>query len=332
MPEIYDLSSPAHRQLLSHEIKRQIDAFCVDRYSDGPRGHLGASLIGHPCSRYLWYNFRWVRQEKFSGQMYRLFNRGHREEERFVEWLKGAGFEVHEFDLNWLPDDKIKIGKHKDQLIKEVPPEYLEWAKNEGVDLCKKQFRISACNGHFAGSLDGIGVIPLKFVPTGEYVLLEFKTSGTGPKKFGKMIENGLQVAKPQHWAQTCTYGYNYGIKYIVYLMINKDNDDLHVEVEELDWNVGKDMERKAEYIINSKEAPQRACCSASYMNFEHNWGAKYCHFKGICFDGNGPERNCRSCKKAIPIENAEWGCEFTGEVLSKETIKVGCDQWEAVC
>lgn len=296
MPEIYDLSSPAHRQLLSHEIKRQIDAFCVDHYSEGPRGHLGASLIGHPCSRYLWYNFRWVRQEKFSGQMYRLFNRGHREEERFVEWLKGAGFEVYDFD---------ETGK---------------------------QFRISAFDGHFAGSLDGIGVIPLKFVPTGEYVLLEFKTSGTGPKKFGKMVENGLQVAKPQHWAQTCTYGYNYGIKYIVYLMINKDNDHLHVEVEELDWNVGKEMERKAEYIINSREAPPRTCNSSSYYNFEQNYGAKYCHFKGICFDGNGPEKNCRSCKKAWPIENAEWGCEFTGKVLSKETIETGCDQWESVC
>lgn len=296
MPEIYDLSSPAHRQLLSHEIKRQIDAFCVDHYSDGPRGHLGASLIGHPCSRYLWYNFRWVSQEKFSGQMYRLFNRGHREEERFVEWLKGTGFEVHEFDENG------------------------------------KQFRMSACNGHFAGSLDGIGVLPMRFVPTGEYVLLEFKTSGTGPKKFGKMVENGLQVAKPQHWAQTCTYGYNYGIKYIVYLMINKDNDHLHVEVEELDWNVGKEMERKADYIINSKESPPRTCSSSSYYNFEHHYGAKYCHFEGICFDGNGPEKNCRSCKKAWPIEDAEWGCEYTGEVLSKETIKTGCDQWEAIC
>lgn len=326
MPEIYDLTSPAHRQLLSQEIHRQIDLYCQEVYDDGPRSHLGASLIGHPCNRYLWYTFRWVFHKKHSGRMYRLFDRGHREEERFVKWLKGVGFEVTEFDTDWQPDDVIRIGQHKGKTIKDVPSDYIEWAKKEGVDLCKKQYRISGCNGHFGGSLDGLAVIPAVYVPTGERILVEFKTSGTGSKKFGKMQENGLKEAKPQHFSQVSIYGKKYNIKYVLYLMINKDTDDLHVELEAVDWVHGAEMERKAEYIIGSQEEPPRMCKSESH------WEAKYCDYLGVCFKDHKLDKNCRSCKWAWPIENAQWGCEKWNCEIPLENIKEGCDSWESIC
>ena len=58
---------------------------------DGPRPHLGASLLGHPCHRYLWLSFRWVAREKFSGRMLRLFRRGQNEEAIVVDDLRGIG-------------------------------------------------------------------------------------------------------------------------------------------------------------------------------------------------------------------------------------------------
>ena len=47
---------------------------------EAPRAHLGASLLGHPCDRYLWLMFRWAVIEKFDGRILRLFQRGQREE------------------------------------------------------------------------------------------------------------------------------------------------------------------------------------------------------------------------------------------------------------
>lgn len=55
---------------------------------------LGMSEIGHSCSRYLWYKFRWAYDSSFSDRMIRLFNRGHREEEHVINLLKRIGYTV----------------------------------------------------------------------------------------------------------------------------------------------------------------------------------------------------------------------------------------------
>ena len=59
------------------------------------RDHLGASLIGHSCNRYLWLTFRWAVMPKFEGRMLRLFNTGNREEIRIAEELRGIGVELY---------------------------------------------------------------------------------------------------------------------------------------------------------------------------------------------------------------------------------------------
>lgn len=64
----------------------------------GGRPHLGASQIGRPCRRELWYSFRWAAQPGFSGRVLRLFRRGALEEEQVVSDLRSAGFEVHTAD------------------------------------------------------------------------------------------------------------------------------------------------------------------------------------------------------------------------------------------
>ena len=42
-----------------------------NRQGDGFREHLGASLIGKPCGRALWFDFRWITPSRFSGRMLR---------------------------------------------------------------------------------------------------------------------------------------------------------------------------------------------------------------------------------------------------------------------
>ena len=53
-----------------------MDAKKVAEQDNGWREHLGASEIGDPCSRKLWYLFRWVAVKKFDARMLRLFARG----------------------------------------------------------------------------------------------------------------------------------------------------------------------------------------------------------------------------------------------------------------
>ena len=59
-----------------------------------PRPHLGASMLGHKCDRWLWLSFRWAVVEKFSGRMLRLFRRGHNEEQQIINDLRSIGLDV----------------------------------------------------------------------------------------------------------------------------------------------------------------------------------------------------------------------------------------------
>jgi hypothetical protein len=72
-------------------------AYEVDA-GDGFRQHLGASLIGGPCDRALWYAFRWITRAAQGGRMLRLFETGRLEEERLVRNLRRIGITVFDVD------------------------------------------------------------------------------------------------------------------------------------------------------------------------------------------------------------------------------------------
>ena len=290
-----NLDAPGVAKALAKRILEEIDEYCVRTYDGGHRSHLGASLIGRECKRYLWYVFRWCLHEKTTGRQQRLFNRGHREEARFIEWLEGIGFKV------WF--------ENRD----EGPNEKGEYP----------QYRISDVMGHFGGSLDGIAVLPERY-GIAEPVLLEFKTNGTGAG-FNKLADDGMPIAKPEHFAQTSTYGKKYNFRYCVYLNINKNDDSLHIEVVKLNHNLGEQMIMKAEQIIMSQTAPARLSDNPTF----HKCG--YCHMKEVCHKGAVVEVNCRSCAFARPVENAEWFCEVHNGNIPKDFIAKACPSYKAI-
>jgi hypothetical protein len=60
------------------------------------RPYMGMSGLGHSCERYLWYTFRWCYVEDVSARMFRLFNRGHREEAAIIALLNQVGIFIHD--------------------------------------------------------------------------------------------------------------------------------------------------------------------------------------------------------------------------------------------
>ena len=78
------------------DLVSEIDAF-FESTPDYERDYIGASQIGEPCARKVWLQFnRLSFQEKFSGRMLRLFNRGNREESFFEHVLQAIGFKIVE--------------------------------------------------------------------------------------------------------------------------------------------------------------------------------------------------------------------------------------------
>lgn len=84
-----------------------------------PRAHMGASLLGHPCDRWLWLSFRWAVRERLEGRTVRLFRRGHREEETILADLKMAGVTIVDTQA------RAQLGGHVsgsiDAVVKGVP-------------------------------------------------------------------------------------------------------------------------------------------------------------------------------------------------------------------
>lgn len=77
-----------------HTIAAAIDEHHANQ-TDEPRLHLGGSMLGHPCDRWLWLSFRWAVREKFLGRIRRLFRRGNNEEDVITDDLKSIGIEIH---------------------------------------------------------------------------------------------------------------------------------------------------------------------------------------------------------------------------------------------
>jgi len=75
------------------QIQQLIDQHHADQ-KEQPRPHLGASMLGHPCDRWLWLSFRWAVVEKFPGRILRLFRRGHNEEAQIIRDLRAIGLDV----------------------------------------------------------------------------------------------------------------------------------------------------------------------------------------------------------------------------------------------
>lgn len=209
-------------------------------------------------------------------------------------------------------------------------PRFVTYLKGLGFEVKEfdndgKQFRISGALGHYGGSLDGKAKPPAKYEIDGDIIIsLSFKTNNTGAG-FADVAKKDLRKAKPKHFAQECQYGYKEGIKYCLYMIENKNDSDITIKIVELDWNYGAQLEKKAESIIFAKEPPPRI--SENPMMQVCQW----CHQKGICHDGEAPEKNCRSCRNSTPVENAEWLCSVAQQNIPADVIPKGCPQWIAI-
>lgn len=74
-------------------ISNLIDQFHESK-AEKPRGHMGCSLLGHHCDRWLWLNFRWAVREEFEGRILRLFRRGQNEEDIIIRDLRAIGIDI----------------------------------------------------------------------------------------------------------------------------------------------------------------------------------------------------------------------------------------------
>jgi hypothetical protein len=261
------------------------------------RTHMGASLLGGECGRAIWYNFRWATASNFEGRMMRLFNRGHMEEARFIAMLLTIGIKIYQQDENG------------------------------------KQFRISFADGHAGGSGDGVGVGFPELAPD-QPALMEFKTHGE--KSFievAGVAENtpngrtffggkGVRAAKLEHYVQMQLYMHKMGLAVAMYFAVNKNTDDLYIEIIPYDRATAEQFIERGEKLVWMDTAPKRINESPGFFK------CRFCDHRPVCHLKQKPDLNCRTCAYSMPTANGAWTCRKHEKVIDKKTQLSGCEDY----
>ena len=180
--------------------------------------------------------------------------------------------------------------------------------RGAGVTVCAEtseggQFRFVDdvhCNGHFAGSLDGLA-LNVPDVPNGETCLLEFKTANKS--SFNDMKKHGVRLSKRQHFTQMQVYMGAFSLKYALYMVVNKDNDELHAEIVDFEPREYEKAISRACEVIFSQNPPEPIADSAMF------WRCKMCSFADICHKGAPVDKDCRSCRHYVAEAGGRWRC-----------------------
>jgi len=249
---------------------------------DSYRDHLGFSGIGNTCERAIWYSFRWATQKKYSGRILRLFEVGHKAEHRFVADLRRAGITVSECD-----------------------------------EATGKQWTVRDDTGHAGGSMDGVALGVPEAPKT--WHLAEFKTHNA--KSFAKLVAEGVQKAKPMHFAQMQGYMHLAGLTRALYLAENKDTSELYSERVRYDAAIGIQLVAKAHRIIAANVPPSRISKDPAWFE------CRFCDHADVCHQAKLPEAHCRSCLSSTPTDGGKWQCEAHGTTISSSEQRKGCSR-----
>ena len=109
---------------------------------DGPRQHLGCSVIGHHCERWLWLSFRWAVIEQHSGRLLRLFRRGQNEEATVIDDLLAAGCAISYGGQN--NQRRVEFGNHIGGSLDGI----IGQRKSEGLECLRSRSFSPVCTGH----------------------------------------------------------------------------------------------------------------------------------------------------------------------------------------
>lgn len=241
------------------------------------RSHQGASGIGVDCPRQVQLRWKWVAQASFDERMLRLFNRGHLEEARFLAMLMC------------------------------IPNVQLWYETDEGG-----QFKFSDFGGHYGSALDGIMVNCPDLEP-GVPCYTEFKTAGS--KAFAKIKANGCQAEKHEHYVQMNQCMEYYQLPYSLYMVVNKDTDELYAEIIAYDADNAATYKQRAEQVIFTTEALTRISNQVTF------WKCKFCDVKSVCHGNKAPEINCRTCIHWSAKREGGYSCNRGhNEIVSDKT------------
>lgn len=261
-----------------------IDAAYVAKARGGDGAGVSMSQVIHPCDRAVWYGFRWAAEgEESTGKKQRIFETGNVYERRLLDMLRMIGCDVVEID-----------------------------------ETTGGQFRVSLANGHIRGKMDGI----VSNLPGASDVAHVVECKSANDKNYKIIIKGPIKETKTEHYAQLQLYLHASGLRHGLYMVTNKNTDDLHTEAVDYDPTFCLAIIARIERIVALSGPPARLHDDpTSKAARECGW----CPSRFICHEDAFPRVNCRTCLASTPLEGVKWLCERHDRTLTYDDQQNGC-------
>ena len=283
-----------------HSISALIDKHHESK-GEAPRAHLGASLLGHPCDRWLWLSFRWAVQPKFPGRILRLFRRGQNEEATIISDLRAIGVDVRRVSAQHRVDFGSHVSGSLDAII------------DKGVPEAPKAKHVGEFKTHSKKSFDALVKDGVEKSKPEHYVQMQVYMHGT-------QIDRALYVAICKDDDRMHTERVKYD-KYVAEKAIRRGHyialsDRMPPPIStDASWYQCKfcDAHKFCHEDKKTQYANCRTCAHATPLS-DSTW-------------------HCARWDDVIPVEAQQAGCE--SHVLHPDLVpwqrKDGPDQWTAI-
>ena len=242
-----------------------IDNAILGKAQKEARDYLGASIIGHSCSRKIQYQYKnTVPDEGLDihkdARKQRIFQRGHAFEKTMVQWILDAGFKIEGSD--YIPRSNLAMGS-------DVLP-----IKSIGF---MRRFMGEQFGGHIDGLItSGPEIEGLKYP-------FIWENKAVGEKTFNSLSKYGIDK-NPGYQAQLAIYqAYLNYLNPALFTVINCNTMEIYAEAVPFNAAIAQEMSDKAARIIEDTaleiEMPR---VSGDPKYFECSW----CEFKQTCWEG----------------------------------------------
>jgi hypothetical protein len=257
------------------DVAESVHALYRNKAEDWRRDHLGASIIGHRCDRYLWLSFRWIAAPDHDGRLLRLFERGQREEDWIVEDLRRAGFKVQSVDPH--------TGK-----------------------------QLRAGEGHIGGSLDGL--IEGCAEDPEEIHVLEIKTSNAKQwerlREKGVRSAKPVHYVQMQIYMHKRELRHALYVS-----VCKDNDEIYTERVPYSAKTAEKHLQRARDVVESAAPPKKLDKDFAPCVLFSKDGTRWPCQFYENCHGKKMPERHCRSCISSMPVntdEGPKWECRLS--------------------
>lgn len=186
-----------------------------------------------------------------------------------------------------------------------------------GCEVWGQQDKVRAVGGHLRGKIDG-RTIGLPEASATEHVI-ECKSAKAS--SFNVVAKKGVREGKPEHYATFQFYMHGLGINRVLYMMTNKDTEELHIERVDYDIEFATRAVTRIERIVQTPEPPSRLCQKRD------DFRGKFCRQAEVCWGEAWPRVHCRTCIHSTPLMDGDagWDCARWSKPLSLSEQAAGC-------